>query len=83
MGGGPLLSRTLNSAKYAGLTDDPARRKVEHGNPTDWLVVKSFTSEPVARAWEQSMMDAGYSGDTGGAGWKYGYTYTKGPGTTP
>jgi len=62
--------------RYAGLTDDPQRRKTEHGNPADFRVVRQFSSEQEARAWEKQMLAQGYAGDTGGAGWKYGYTYS-------
>jgi predicted GIY-YIG superfamily endonuclease len=40
-------------AWYVGLTDDPDRRKTEHGNPADWQQTR-FTSEDAARAWEHS-----------------------------
>jgi len=63
--------------KYAGLTDDPKRRKKEHGSPSDFKVVREFASEAVARIWEKGMIELGYEGDTGGAGWQYGYTFTK------
>lgn len=63
-------------ARYAGLTDDPERRKKEHGNPTDWWQ-RSFSTESEARAWEKDMLSRGYSGDVGGAGWHYGYTFSK------
>ena len=62
--------------RYAGLTDAPERRKREHGNPADFSVVREFTSEVVARQWEKDMLAQGYEGDTGGAGWKYGYTFS-------
>ncbi|NPU85517.1 MAG: hypothetical protein HPY65_13655 [Syntrophaceae bacterium] len=67
--------------KYAGLTDDPERRRQEHGNPKDFLVVMEFESERVARLWEVAMLRQGYKGDTGGKGWKYGYTYSVTPKT--
>lgn len=35
--------------RYAGLTDDAARRKQEHGNPADFRVVREFASESAAR----------------------------------
>jgi hypothetical protein len=62
-------------AKYVGLTDDPARQKQEHGNPTDWSVV-TFQSGTQARACEQQRLAAGYEGGPGGGGWHFGYTFT-------
>jgi hypothetical protein len=62
-------------AKYVGLTDDPARRRAEHGYPADWRQ-RQFTTEPEARNWEQQMLAASYQGGCGGQGWRYGYTYT-------
>lgn len=62
--------------KYVGLTDNPSRRVAEHGNPSDWLQ-RSFSNEAEARRWEKDMLSRpGYSGGTGGDGWRYGYTYT-------
>ncbi|TAL70093.1 MAG: hypothetical protein EPN82_05640 [Bacteroidetes bacterium] len=62
--------------KYVGLTDDPARRKQEHGNPSDWWQ-RGFSREIEARAWEEiSLKMPDTTGGTGGAGWRYGYTYT-------
>ncbi len=62
--------------KYVGLTDDPQERKQAHGNPNDWHQQR-FDSEPAARAWEKEMLaKPGYKGNPGGAGWRYGYTYT-------
>lgn len=62
--------------KYVGLTDNPSRRKAEHGNPSDWWQ-RSFSKESEARVWEKLMIaKPGYKGGTGGDGWKYGYTYT-------
>lgn len=62
--------------KYAGLTDDPKQRKVDHGNPSDWWQTY-FSTESQARAWEKQMLNtSGYKGGTGGAGWRYGYVYT-------
>lgn len=61
---------------YVGLTDDPARRCQEHGNPPDWKQTE-FKSEKDARAWEAKYVGKpGYQGGTGGAGWRYGYWYT-------
>jgi hypothetical protein len=62
--------------RYAGLTDDPERKKKEHGTPSDFMVEREFTSEEVARAWEKGMIERGYQGDMGGAGWRYGYTFS-------
>lgn len=62
--------------RYVGLTNDPERRKGEHGNPSDFRVVREFTSEPEARRWEKQMLAQGYEGDVGGAGWRYGYTFS-------
>ena len=64
------------ASRYAGLTDDPNRRKGEHGNPSDWWQ-RSFSNEREARDWEKDMHSKGYRGDTGGAGWRYGYTFSK------
>jgi len=62
--------------KYVGLTDVPNERKEAHGNPSDWAV-RSFSTEREARNWEKAMLaNAGYQGGPGGAGWRYGYTYT-------
>ena len=64
-------------AHYIGLTDDPAKRKQEHGHPTDWQQIGPFMSEQVARDWEkQCVAQPGYLGNPGGGGWKYGYWYT-------
>lgn len=64
--------------KYVGLTDEPERRKQEHGNPSDWWQRKrKFETEESARDWEKEMLSRGYDGDTGGKGWRYGYTFTK------
>jgi len=63
-------------ARYAGLTDDPERRKREHGNPPDWWQ-RTFSTEREAPDWEKDMLARGHSGDTGGAGWHYGYTFSK------
>jgi len=63
-------------ARYAGLTDNPERRKREHGNPSDWWQ-RTFSNEREARDWEKGMLARGYSGGTGGDGWHYGYTFSK------
>ena len=62
--------------KYVGLTDDLARRRQEHGNPSDWRHEETFDTEPEARTWEKNMLTLGYQGGPGGEGWRYGYTYT-------
>ena len=62
--------------RYAGLTDDPVRRKKDHNYPKDFRVVHKFASEKEARKWEKDMLTQGYKGDTGGAGWQYGYTFS-------
>lgn len=62
--------------RYVGLTNDPEQRKAQHGNPRDWLQ-RRFSSEEEARAWEKEMIAMpGYTGGTGGEGWRFGYTYT-------
>jgi len=62
--------------KYVGLTDDPVTRKQQHGNPSDWWQ-RTFSTEKEARDWEKAKLDtSGYKGGTGGAGWRFGYTYT-------
>jgi len=61
---------------YVGLTDDPDRRRQEHGSPPDWKQTE-FATEEAARAWEAKYVgNPGYKADTGGAGWRYGYWYT-------
>ncbi len=66
-----------NNRYYVGLTDDPDRRRGEHGNPSDWRITGPFVDETSARTWERRFLDSpGYTGGTGGAGWHYGYTYT-------
>jgi hypothetical protein len=67
--------------KYVGLTDDPVRRRTEHGNPVDW-VYQPLESELHARMWERMMLSQpGHMGGTGGAGRRYGYVYTITPST--
>ena len=62
--------------RYAGLTDDPAKRKRERGNPQDFRVIQQFTSETSARQWVRRMLNQGCDQDTVGQGWKYGYTFS-------
>ena len=62
--------------KYVGLTDDPTTRKQSHGSPSDWWQ-RPFSSEREARIWEKAMIaKTGFTGGSGGEGWRYGYTYT-------
>ncbi len=62
--------------KYVGLTDTPQQRREQHGNPADWQQ-RLFSRESEARTWEKTMLvQPGYTGGSGGEGWKYGYTYT-------
>lgn len=62
--------------KYVGLTDDPATRRIAHGNPPDWWE-RSFLTEKDARDWERAMSATpGYTGGGGGEGWRFGYVYT-------
>jgi hypothetical protein len=62
--------------RYAGLTDEPASRKQEHGNPSDFRVMQQFTSETAARQWIRRMLAQGYAEDTNSKSWKYGYTFS-------
>ena len=62
--------------RYAGLTDEPKRIKVERGNPRDFRVMQQFTCETAARQWESRMLAQGYEEDTSGKGWKYGYIFS-------
>lgn len=67
---------------YVGLTDDPDRRRQEHGNPPDWEQ-SEFQTEAQARAWEGRYVGkTGYQGGPGGPGWRYGYWYWITPKTT-
>jgi hypothetical protein len=61
--------------KYAGLTNDPQRVKKEHNFPSDFKM-RQFGSESEARRWEKHILKQGYEGKTGGAEWRYGYTYS-------
>ena len=63
---------------YHGLTDDPDRRKAEHGNPADWEVLPmEFSDERSARAWEETnLLSPNAAGGGGGKGWRFGYRYT-------
>jgi hypothetical protein len=61
--------------KFVGLTDDPAKRKVEHNNPSDWTQ-RSFSTEEEARKWAKELLDTpDYETGPGDLGWRFGYTY--------
>ncbi len=62
--------------RYVGLADKPERKRSEHGTPPDFRVMRRFGTEEKARRWEKEMLTRGYEGDTGGAGWHFGYTFT-------
>ena len=62
--------------KYAGLADEPVKRKQERGNPSDFRVMQQFTSETAAWQWRKRMLAQGYEEYTSGKGWKYGYTFS-------
>ena len=67
---------------YVGLTDDPERRRGEHGKRSDWHVREPFASEPIGRAWEEELLKrTDCRGGPGGSGWRYGYWYTIMPDT--
>ena len=55
------------SAWTIGVTDDPERRRREHGNPSVWYQWNA-DSERVARNVEAYFVDKGMKGDTGGGG---------------
>jgi len=55
------------SAWTIGVTDDPERRKREHGNPSVWYQWDA-DSEQVARNVEAYFVEKGMKGDTGGVG---------------
>lgn len=50
-----------------GVTDDPVRRKTEHGNPQHWHQWDADT-ETAARNVEKYFLDKGMKGAPGGAG---------------
>ncbi|MFO0582041.1 MAG: hypothetical protein U0229_07215 [Anaeromyxobacter sp.] len=69
---------------YVGLSDDLRRRKAEHGNPPDWKPYGPFLNEDAARAWEKlALAQPGTKGGPGGAGWRFGYSFTLTPTTEP
>jgi len=66
---------------YAGITQDPGRRKAEHlrehPNMTNWKVVGQFNTKAEAQAWEnqQTQCDRHPGGGGTGDGFWYGYTF--------
>ena len=50
-----------------GVTDDPARRKREHGDPLTWYQWNANT-ETAARSVERYFLDKGMRGSAGGPG---------------
>ena len=50
-----------------GVTDDPNRRKTEHGNPQHWMQWKA-DSETAARNVEKYFLGKGMKGGGGGGG---------------
>jgi hypothetical protein len=61
---------------YVGLTDEPDRRRAEHGNPVDWQQTTRFIRESDARDWEKTELSKpGRQGGGSGSGWRYGYWY--------
>lgn len=56
-----------------GVTDDPTRRKEEHGDPDDWHHWDA-DSEEEARNVESHFIEMGMKGGTGGQG-KANYVY--------
>jgi len=61
--------------KYAGLTDHPLHRKLDHGDPPDWSQCR-FDSEEEALVWYRLMFIRGYIGYAEEIGWHFGYTFT-------
>ena len=58
---------TAYSIWTIGVTDDPVRRKSEHGNPQHWHQWDADT-ETAARNVEKYFLDKGMKGAPGGAG---------------
>jgi len=56
---------TFYSAWTIGITDDPDRRRIEHGNPAHWYHWRADT-ETIARNVEKYFLDKGMKGATGG-----------------
>lgn len=59
-----------------GLTNDPAKRRSELGNPSDWQQTE-FATEDAAKAWKDKYIgQQGYVEDDNGSGWRFGYWYS-------
>jgi len=58
---------SVYSAWTIGVTDDPDRRRGEHGNPSIWYQWDA-DSEQVARNVESYFLDKGMKGGGGGGG---------------
>ncbi|MBA7664082.1 hypothetical protein ES703_72133 [subsurface metagenome] len=58
---------TTYSAWTIGVTDNPTRRRDQHGNPKDWHQWDADT-ETAARNVEKYFLDKGMKGDVGGGG---------------
>ena len=60
---------STESKKYSiwtiGITDDPDRRKTEHGNPEYWMQWRTDT-ETITRHVEKYFLDKGMKGAPGG-----------------
>lgn len=69
--------KSTESEKYSiwtvGVTDDPKRRKTEHGDPVYWKQWNA-DSETAARNVETHFLDKGMKGSGGGGG-KADYVY--------
>lgn len=63
--------KSTKSEKYSiwtiGITDDPDRRKSEHGNPKYWMQWNA-DSETIARNVEKYFLNKGMKGAGGGGG---------------
>lgn len=53
------------AAWTAGITDDPGRRKQEHGRPAAWFCLPA-SSEGDARSVERQLLSLGLKGGIGG-----------------
>jgi hypothetical protein len=61
---------------YIGLTDNPLKKKLQHGSPEDWCQTGPFISEQAAKDWKKQYLGKpGFRVKPGGEGWKYGYWF--------